>query len=237
MNIPTPTAVTLSCIGLLFSILMSLHSPQTVAQEQDEFRYISDVLFVPLRSGQGSQYRIINKGLKSATKLIFIEDGDSGEWTKVRTESGIEGWIRNQYLMEEEPSRIKLNRALSRLAALDKKQQQVVSENKQLQQANNELSSTASSSTEKSQGLASELEKIKTLSAGAIDLDKRYNELLQKHQLIQTENNVLKAENEKLVNDNRVTYMMYGVGILLLGIFLAYLLPLLKPKRNHSEWR
>ncbi|SMF63974.1 SH3 domain protein [Alteromonadaceae bacterium Bs31] len=218
-------------------VVLSSFTLSPLALAQDEVRYISDVLFVPLRSGQGNQFRIINSSLKSGAKLIFIEEGDTGEWTKVRTANGVEGWIRNQYLIDHETAQTKLNRALAELAKLKKSNQQLSTQNQQLKNTNASLNEKTESSSKSQSQMAEELRKIKTLSAGAISLEKRYTELLEKHHLLQTENDVLTAENEKLENDNRVTFMVYGVGILLLGVVLAYVLPALKPKNKHSDWR
>ena len=43
------------------------------AQAQD-VRYISDQQFVPLRSGAGSEYRIVHKGLPTGTRLVVEEE-------------------------------------------------------------------------------------------------------------------------------------------------------------------
>lgn len=189
---------------ILFTLLFSA-SAQLHAQQQQQ--YISDVLFVPLRSGQGNEYRIVNKGLKSGTPLTFVEAGDSGEWSKVRTESGVEGWIRNQYLMETEPSTLKLSRALAQVARLSKTNTELASENAELKSANSTLNNQAENLGQSQTQMAAELEKIRTLSAGAIDLEQRYTELLEKHQLLQTRADVLSAENESLKNDTRVNFM------------------------------
>ncbi len=221
---------------ILSSFLTPLASAQN-ATPQESIRYISDVVFVPLRSGQGNQYRIVNAGLKSGTRLAVIEEGENGEWTKVRTPSGIEGWIRNQYLINTETAQTKLSRAMGELTKLKKTNQQLSAQNQQLKNSNTSLTERAQGASQSQKQLAEELQKIKTLSSGAISLEKRYTELLEKHQLLQTENDVLTAENEKLESDNRVTFMVYGVGILLLGVVLAYLLPAIKPKSKHSDWR
>jgi len=229
----SPRQLCLKLAALLLLIFSASVSQQSYAQET---RYVSDVLFVPLRSGQGIEYRIVNAGLKSGSPLTFVEEGDSGEWSKVITSAGVEGWIRNQYLMSEQPAKLKLNKALGELATLKKAHQALVSENDTLKNTNLRLNSTAKGATTESSRMAEELEKIKTLSAGAIALEQRYTQLLEKHQLLQTEKDVLTAENESLKNDTRVNFMLYGVGILLLGVVLTFVIPAIKPKKQYSEW-
>mgnify|MGYP000070745847 CR=1 FL=1 len=219
-------------------LITSLSSPTTYGQNNSptEVRYVTDILYVPIRSGQGNQYRIVNAGLKSGAQLTFLEEGDSGEWTRVRTAAGIEGWIPNQYIIEEQPGRLQLTRATAELARLKKSNTQLAAENNAMKKANAELTNKSSSDSSARSKMSSELERIKNLSASAISLEKNYRELLEKHQLLQTEKDVLTAENEKLANDNRVNFMLYGVGILLIGVLLAYILPAIKPKKRYSEW-
>ena len=65
-----------------------------------DIRYITDVAYVPMRSGAGNDYRIIHYGLKSGLKLNVLEYPD-GDWAKVQTPSGREGWIQKQYLVKK----------------------------------------------------------------------------------------------------------------------------------------
>ncbi|TVZ39486.1 SH3 domain protein [Alteromonadaceae bacterium 2753L.S.0a.02] len=223
---------TLVCSCILASFLLS-----KPALAQQELRYITDLLYVPLRSGQGNEFRIVNKGLRSGTTIYYVAPGDTDEWIKVRTAEGVEGWIRSQYIQEEETANIKLNRALSELAQLKKANGELSAENTALKSQNTRLSSTADHAQNSQANMAQELEKIKTLSAGAIELEQRYTDLLEKHQLMQTEKDVLTAENESLKSDTRINYMLYGAGLLILGMILAIVVPSLKPNKRYSEWR
>lgn len=235
---PLPYNTTLAWARSLSFVLvfMGVAGITSHAYAQAAVRYITDVLYVPIRSGQGNQYRIINSSLKSGAKLFLLEEGESGEWSKVRTESGLEGWIPNQYLLENEPSRLKLNRAQAEIATISKQNKTLQRENQVLKSTNTELGDKASKASQSQSKMSEELQSIKTLSANAIELEKRYTDMLERHQLLQTENDVLTAENEKLRNDNRVNFMLYGVGILLIGVILAYLIPALKPKKRYAEW-
>lgn len=218
--------------ALLFCASMQI----TPVAAQEQIRYITDVLYVPMRSGQGNEYRIINARMRSGTKLTLLEEGETGEWARVQTESGEEGWIRTQYLSANEPSRITLQKTQSEVAVLTRKNKSLTDENRELKKSNTELNSQATTASKQSATMAEELQSIKTLSANAIELEQRYTELLEKHQLLQTENDVLSVENEKLKNDNRVNFMIWGVGIFIFGIVMAYVIPALKPKKRYSDW-
>lgn len=214
--------------SVLFSI--STHA-------QDEQQYVTDILHVPLRSGEGNEYRIINKGIRSGTPLTILEAGTSDEWVKVRTPQGVEGWIRSQYLQENETaSRVaakmesQLKRANEENARLQQEVSSLIKQTQTLQQ-------TSDSAQSAEREMAEELQNIKTLSAGAIDLEKRYTELLERQQLLQTQNDVLIAENENIKGDTSVKFMLYGAGLIIIGILTALIVPALTVKKRHSEWR
>ena len=64
--------------GMAVVILLSLTVGGVFAQET---QYISDMVLVPVRSGAGSQFRIVNRGLPSGTALLVYAQSDDGEWT------------------------------------------------------------------------------------------------------------------------------------------------------------
>lgn len=198
--------------------------------------YISDILYVPLRSGAGNQFRIINSSLKSGTSLSHMEDSDDGEWARVRTSNGTEGWIRSQYLVNEEPARDRLAKALREVADIKAKNATITEESVKLKQENSALKSSANSAIQGQSSAQSELERITALSADAIHLEKRYQDLLAKHQLLKTERDSLEAENQQLINSQELNYMFYGAGLIILGMLLAVILPMLKRKKGYADW-
>lgn len=199
-------------------------------------RYISDMLYVPLRSGQGNEYRIVHKGLKSGTELTLLEVSADQEWSKVRLQNGTEGWIRNQYIMEEESSRTVLAKMIAQNAELKQKNKQLTQANSVLTQAKQATDKELKKTSQQGESLQEKYDNLKKLSANTIDLDRRYQELLEKHQIIQAENESLTIENDKLKDDKSADFMFYGAGLLILGMILSSLLPMLKPKRRYSDW-
>lgn len=217
----------------LASLIAGMSVTPAVAQET---RYVSDIIYVPLRSGAGNQYRIIDAAIKSGTALTLLESPADSEWSRVSTPNGLEGWIPNQYIMNEVPARIQLTRAQSQLARVTEENNALKQANTQLENENQALTNQASEASTSRASMENELQKIKTLSAGAIDLDHRYQTLLEKHQLIQTELDSMRAENERLVNDQRMDFLFYGAGILVFGMIFATILPALRAKKRYSEW-
>ncbi|WP_018416624.1 TIGR04211 family SH3 domain-containing protein [Teredinibacter turnerae] len=214
--------------SVLFSI--STHA-------QDEQQYVTDILHVPLRSGEGNEYRIINKGIRSGTPLTILEAGTSDEWVKVRTPQGVEGWIRSQYLQENETASRVAAKMESQLKRANEENARLQLEVTSLKKQTQTLQQTSDSAQSAEREMAEELQNIKTLSAGAIDLEKRYTELLERQQLLQTQNDVLIAENENIKGDTSVKFMLYGAGLIIIGILTALIVPALTVKKRHSEWR
>lgn len=199
-------------------------------------RYISDVVLVPVRSGAGNQYRIIHSGIRSGTKMTVLEEDASGDWTKIRTERGMEGWVPTQYLtstptaaLQIDQAQATLNQALERGQALEQRLTELQAEHETLSQQ------AARDSTERDT-FAEELRELQALSADAVNLNQRYQELLERHELIQTEFDAIKAENDRLKADQTINQWLFGAGLMILGMILMIVLPALRPKKRHSEW-
>lgn len=219
------------------ALLLTLLSAPLLAEETV---YVSDVLYVPLRSGASIEYRIINAALKSGTKLARLKQSEDAVWSKVRIGNGpeaIEGWIRNQYVTNEMTAQLKLTLTETKLARSKKQNAELKTLNKQLKKENSTLTREGKQVSKSKSQISRELDALKQLSSGAVELDKSYQELLQKHEVTQTQRDSLMAENEQLKGDQSLSFMLYGAGILLLGVFLAIVLPALRPKKGYSEWQ
>lgn len=188
--------------------------------------YISDKIYVPVRSGKGNQYEIVHRGLPTGTVLTSVEE--DGLWTKITTAKGITGWVRSQYLTETLPARQQLESVNKRMVALENKLQLLRSENNTLERDYTVTQTQLEETRE-------ELDNIKTLSASAIESHQRLQSFAKEMQLLQTENDVLKAENEHLKRNERTTFFIYGAFTLLAGVLIAVIVPRLRP-RKRSGW-
>ena len=199
-------------------------------------QYVTDMLYVPMRSGAGNEYRIIHSTIRSGTQMTILDSPEGSDWAKVRTPSGLEGYIRKQYLKTTPTARMRLSAAVEELASAKEK---LAAAQKQLNTLTKEhtLLSKQSKLTQESHGkLSEELNNLKTLSADAIGLSHRYQELLANHEVLKTDYDSAIAENDRLKSDKTVNQWLFGAGLMVLGMFLMLILPALKPAKRSSEW-
>lgn len=199
-------------------------------------QYVKDTVYVPMRSGPSNQHRIIHKGLKSGTALTLMNSEETDGWMFVRTSEDLEGWIPKQYLIDTPTAAITLANKLKELSALKAKSEKISTSAQSQKSTLNKTEKKLKQFERNNQKLNTELKKIKSISSGAIELDKKYQNLLEQHQLLQTANDALKAENTNLKNDQRFSQMFYGALLIIIGMLMAVIIPRLKVKKRSSEW-
>lgn len=198
--------------------------------------YIDDTLYAPVRSGQGTQFRILHNGLRSGTSVELLEQSEESGYSRIRTSNGLEGWIPSRYLTNQPIARDRLDAANRELAQA----------RAQLEEARNNLTQVDSERTELSQNeerletrvaeLSKELEEIRSISANALTLERRNRELQENNQRMRNDVEVLTAEVERLEAKADSDFMLLGAGLLILGMILALVLPWLKPTRKNDNW-
>lgn len=219
---------TLIYIALI--VLAGFHS-----SSQADTRWVADSMYLPMRSGMGSQYRII-ANLKTGTELTLISEDADGKWAEVKTRSGKTGFVLTQHLLTTPTAAQRLANAETELAKLKKERDQLKQQLINLESTNAELAGNLTSSDTRANQLQQELDELERLSQGAITLNQSHKELLHNHELIQTEVDVLKEKNSRLQSDERNTFFLYGAGSVLLGVIIALVAPHLRKRKGFSEW-
>jgi SH3 domain protein len=209
----------------------------TTTTAAQDTQYISDQVLVPMRSGAGTEYRIIHRGLPSGTQLQTYELSDDGDWREVETLKGLRGWVREQYLQAEPPAALTLARteaALSRVTA-ERDKLKVALEEAQ------SAATTASSSNEQMvadlDAARSELAEIKRLSANAIELDQQNQTLITDLETQRANAELLRLENVRLQERINSNLLLDGALAVLLGVIITLVAPRLWPsKRRNDGW-
>ncbi|MDR9425999.1 MAG: TIGR04211 family SH3 domain-containing protein [Marinobacter sp.] len=218
-------------LRLIFTFVLIISS---ISVAQARTVWVDDQLYLPLRSGAGTQYRIVQNAMPSGTALEVLEVGS--DYTRVRSPSGNEGWVANQYLSDQpiaadqlKEVRRQLEAARQQVTELTSKLEKVTEQRDGLQNAENNLSSRA-------EALQEELTRIKNVAADSLNLERRNKELVQENQKLSDNLEVLTAENERLEASKESDFMLLGAGLVLGGVLLALLIPMLKPSRKNDNW-
>lgn len=200
-----------------------------------QIMYVDDTLLVPLRSGEGTSFRIVHKGLRSGTKLEIIETLASG-YAHVKTPGGIEGYLPARYLTSQPIAKVRLAQTEEKLAA-------VMSENNELKTQLTKLDTEHSKLTKDFKNTSSALDKnskelsdIKSISANALKLDSRNRELRESNEHLRNELELLQTENLRLKDKSDSNMMMIGGALVVLGVILTLLIPVLRPSKKNDSW-
>ncbi len=210
--------VVLSCLLIVLS----------AASLWAETLYVVDQLIVTVRRGPGTQYKILDS-LKSGSAVEVLEE--SGDYLKVRTAKGIEGYTLRQYYNSEIPKAIQIARLekvkanLSRkIAQLEESQvkssQAMKAKDADLQAEQNRLNEEMT----KQQALLDEKTAIEKKYAQlqrdagqVVQITEERNRLKQKNQALTERLGTLQEENAELIRSGMIHWFLAGGGVFFVG--------------------
>ena len=214
---------------ILITLLLS------AAGHAQDVRYVSDKQYIPLRSGAGSDYRIIHRGIPSGTRLTVARTSSDGEWAEITTQRGTTGWIRTQYLMKDMPAQNKLAAAQQQAMQATEKSATLSAELEALQAERGELMNQIDTSGSQLGSVSEELAQLKQISANAVQLDIDNRRLVEESENLRSEVEMLKAENQRLQDKLQSEDFLNGALAVLLGVIITLVVPRLWPKRRKSS--
>lgn len=214
---------------ILITLLLS------AAGHAQDVRYVSDKQYIPLRSGAGSDYRIIHRGIPSGTRLTVARTSSDGEWAEITTQRGTTGWIRTQYLMQDMPAQNKLEAAQQQAAQATEKSAALSTELETLKAEREELVTQIDTSGSQLGNVTEELTQLKQISANAVQLDIDNRRLVEESENLRSEVEMLKAEKQRLQDKLQSEDFINGALAVLLGVIITLVVPRVWPKRRKSS--
>ncbi|MCW8841276.1 MAG: TIGR04211 family SH3 domain-containing protein [Gammaproteobacteria bacterium] len=210
---------------IILIVLMLLFASAAAA----ETRYVDDKLVITLRTGKGNSYQIV-KTLPSGTRLELLEE--SGDYSRVRTDNGIEGWALNQYLTATPIARDRLVRANQQLERLQAEKEQLQQQLNAISKERAELSRELSGTTNEAQQLREELEELKRVAAKPVELAQQNRQLREQLTTLQQQKGELESDNQRLADRSQREWFITGAAVLGGGIILGLILPLLRRRKK-----
>jgi SH3 domain protein len=207
----------------------------SAAGHAQDVRYVSDKQYIPLRSGAGSDYRIIHRGIPSGTRLTVARTSSDGEWAEITTQRGTTGWIRTQYLMKDMPAQNKLEAAQQQAAQATEKSAALSTELETLKAEREELVTQIDTSGSQLGNVTEELTQLKQISANAVQLDIDNRRLVEESENLRSEVEMLEAEKQRLQDKLQSEDFINGALAVLLGVIITLVVPRVWPKRRKSS--
>ncbi len=216
--------------GLASLIALAASTFALPAVQAEEMRYVSDTLYVQLRGGPSTEYRSL-KVLPSGEHLTYLSE--EGDFTQVKTSGGTEGWVSTQYLSDEPIAREKLKDALSEIESL--KAQLAKAQSAAAEKTSDQPPAVIVPEVEMSDEEL-ENERLDNIIQDSPLLTTTSRELGIRNQQLELKIETLEAENEQLRKDKRNIYLLYGGGLVFIGIIAGLILPNLRGRRSNSGW-
>lgn len=218
-------------LSFLFAIIASLSFFTGYAQA--ERRYITDFLRVTLREGPGTDYAVI-RTLNSNTPVDVFEEED--RYLKVRTESGVVGWVPKQYITSKIPKpkiieglKEEIEQLKDTMSILEKGKEPLLEElqtaKEQHATALNELEQIVKDLREEATNKSKALDEVTKKYEGLLEKSKDVVDLISEHEKFQNENakltkevSELRDENEQLRRTGTIRWFLAGAGVFFVGL-------------------
>jgi SH3 domain protein len=166
---------------------------------------------------------------------ILGEHPTSNGLIKVKTIDGTEGFIKVKYVKKEAPEHDRDDIAAKNIAALQGQISKLESELKAAKEVITPGTTLEQSLATERDKLSRELNELKKISGGAVQLKSERDELQERFVTVERDLQQLKLENEALKNTNNQDWFLYGGVLALVGVLLGFILPKLSWKRK-SSW-
>lgn len=224
----------MSRLIIFLSILAALASTEVKAQGDNSARYVSDIINVHLRRGPGSQFRIV-RTLQTGARMEYVESAENG-YEKVRLANGTEGFILSQYLTDTPSARSQLAALQEEIDYLKANQNPMQQQLTDLEDEKRGLEARMQQLREEFNVQSQELEYIKKVSANAIALETQNQDLRTGNQNLKNELEILRVDNQRLLESKDNDFFMYGAAAVLAGMIATLLIPRLSKTKRRSEW-
>lgn len=195
----------------IFALTLSFLSLAILA---DDYWYFSDIQNVPLRDAATKEANV-SSYIPNNTRLKIVEKGE--EWSKIKTEFGDLGWVRNEVITAERPLSRKFKGVEDQAAKYEKKNAELLTK---IQEQKEEVKQLKFALTEKDVELAKvkkDFDELVAASGNVVQIKSDY-----KKATLQLNDYYLRnAELEKLNNNQYLYWFLAGAVVLLIGVWIG----------------
>ncbi|MBF0120519.1 MAG: TIGR04211 family SH3 domain-containing protein [Desulfobacterales bacterium] len=203
--------IVISSIFLLYLTVYAETEPKTM--------YVSGILNISVRSGQGMEYKVITT-IRSGQKVEIVEE-TSTSWTKVKAPDGKAGWVSNRLLTSEEPCDAVVEKLQKKHVSIDNQSGSLKEENKKLMEENKKISNELALSKDNLNKLNQSYEKVKADCSNTLSIKSNYDKANKKLAEKTEEIQKLETELSKQIFYEKYWWFFSGAGVFLGGLIFG----------------
>jgi SH3 domain protein len=209
-----------------------VHAETNPSGSTSATKYVSDELTIMLRTGPSRKHKII-RALSTGTELAVFESQKKFE--RVRTRSGIEGWVLSQHLTDKPLARHLLADTTEKLTKARTNNAQLQEQINQLRDNYNKLTEDYRNLDKTKAEMEAELAHVRSVAAHPLQLSNEKQQLSLQTESLEDQVNSLNRELKKLRDNTHKQWFLSGAAVVLLGILIGLTIPKLRRRRS-SDW-
>ncbi len=180
--------------------------------------YVKPSAEVPLRRGQGKEYRIVAV-LQDGTPVELLETEEP--WARVRLASGKEGWILKRYLSSEPPLGQQIVALREEKKNLEQECARTRQELQELTDANAQTEKELTACLIERDRIKADFQALQQDTADVVRTKKKLTDSLLLLKNLEAKLSSVQAENSTLKKNARLKWFLAGGGVLVLGWLLG----------------
>jgi len=217
----------------IISLIVLLLS--TTAIQAARTLYVTDNLEILLRSGQGTEFKII-ASIETGTPLTLIKTHKASGWTKVRTKDGQTGWVLARFLTDTPVASVRLKSANDELEKLREENKRLSMELDGVKSSVDQAVTAKNKLSSEHENLSQKLARIKHASENSIQILDERDQLQERVVNLERSSQKLKREKQALEDSSSQDWFLTGAAVLFFGALLGLILPRISWRRKSSSW-
>ncbi|MEA1867640.1 MAG: TIGR04211 family SH3 domain-containing protein [Thermodesulfobacteriota bacterium] len=179
-----------------------------------KYLYVIPTAEIPLRSGKGSEYRVVAVILNGSRVQLLEEDGD---WAKVRTSNNKQGWMPKRYLNASPPLKDRVALLQVEKDQLKKQTTGISAQLDEASEARNQYEQELKICILDRDKIKKSYDSLKEDAADVLNFKKALSETAEELQEVKHKYTIAEQENEHLRDNSRIKWFLAGGGILIIG--------------------
>jgi len=200
---------------IIFILLLSFLFPVT---GEAETQYVSGVLEVTLRTGPGTDHRVLAMIKTGQAFETLITESD---WTQVRLPNGKEGWVLSRFLTDKEPFSVAFDQVKQKNNKLALQLEALLEESEKQKKTNSGLKSELTNNKNKFNELKRSYETLKKESSEFLKLKTDYKKTAAALAADIKKTRKIETELSRMRLQQNIKWFLSGAGVLVLGFLLG----------------